>query len=423
MQLSAMAMQMLVISPALSTISAMVVPCTSLAIAYLGERMRKISKDAHLSVANVSAYLNEVLPAILFVKANNAELCESVRFQRLADADLLAHLKKKKMKALTPQIVQIIYFGGLFTLCVGSLVVSKGCFDSCNVVSFMTSLVFLVEPIQDFGKAFNEWKQGEPAIERLFDLANFKSKVIEKQDAIELKSVKGDVKFYDVSFKYGDDRPLILNKLNLHIQAGETVALIGPSGGGKTTLVKLLLRLYDPLSGGILLDNRNIQNIHLESLRKHTIFSGTIAENIGYQDLTSEIDMEKVKMAARNANADEFIRMLPNGYETSVGPRGSSLSGGQKQRLAIARAIYQDAAILILDEATSALDSKSELLVRQALERLTKNHTVLVIAHRLETVLMANRILLLDKGELQEISRSSIMNGNRTSMESNEIVI
>ncbi|CAI0391718.1 unnamed protein product [Linum tenue] len=431
LQLSAMATQMLVISPALSAISAMVIPGTSLAIAYLGERTRKISKEAHLSVANLSAYLNEVLPAILFVKANNAELSENVRFQRLANADLLAHLKKKKMKALTPQIIQIIYFGGLFTLCVGSLVVSRGSFDSRSIVSFMTSLVFLVEPIQDVGKAFNEWKQGEPAIERLFDLSNLKSKVIEKQDAIELETVKGDVKFYDVSFRYGDERPLVLNKLNVHIQAGETVALIGPSGGGKTTLAKLLLRLYDPLSGGILLDNKNIQNVHLESLRRHvglvsqdvTIFSGTVAENIGYKDLTTKIDMEKVQMAARDANADEFIRMLPKGYETDVGPRGSSLSGGQKQRLAIARAIYQDASILILDEATSALDSKSELLVRQALEKLTKNHTVLVIAHRLETVLMANRILLLANGELQELSRSSLLNERVADMASNEIVI
>ncbi|KDP37308.1 hypothetical protein JCGZ_06762 [Jatropha curcas] len=423
LQLSVMASQMLAISPVLSLISAMVIPCIALVIAYLGEMLRKISKNANLSTATLSAYLNEVLPAILFVKANNAELCESARFQRLAYADLSEHLKKKKMKALIPQIIQIIYFGALFTLCCGSLVISCGCFDGCSMVSFVTSLIFLVEPIQDVGKAYNEWKQGEPAIERLFDLTSLKSKVIEKPNAVDLDHVRGDVKFCDISFKYGDNRPLVLNELNLHIKAGETVALVGPSGGGKTTLVKLLLRLYNPSSGCVLIDNQNIQDIRLESLRRHvglvsqdiTLFSGTVAENIGYRDLMTEIDMEKVEMAARTANADEFIRKLPKGYKTNIGPRGSSLSGGQRQRLAIARALYQDSSILILDEATSALDSRSELLVRQAVQRLMENHTVLVIAHRLETVMMAKRIFILNDGKLEELTSLNLLGGHNNS--------
>lgn len=211
--------------------------------------------------------------------------------------------------------------------------------------------------------------------------------------------------------------PLVLNGLDLHIKAGETIALVGPSGGGKTTLVKLLLRLYDPSTGCILIDNNNIQSIRLESLRRHvglvsqdiTLFSGTVAENIGYRDLMTKIDMEKVELAAQTANADEFIRLLPEGYETNIGPRGSMLSGGQKQRLAIARALYQNSSILILDEATSALDSRSELLVRQAVKRLMENHTVLVIAHRLETVLMANRVFLLEDGKLKEVTRASLL--------------
>ncbi|KAJ9181376.1 hypothetical protein P3X46_009513 [Hevea brasiliensis] len=431
LQLSAMATQMWAISPVLSLISATVIPCMALVIAYLGERLRKISKKAHLSIATLSAHLNEVLPAIVFVKANNAELCESARFQRLAYADLSEHLKKKKMKALIPQIIQIIYFGALFTLCCGSLVISRGCFDGCSLVSFVTSLVFLIEPIQDVGKAYNEWKQGEPAIERLFDLISFKSKVIEKPDAVDLANVTGDIKFCDISFKYGDNRPFVLNSLNLHIKAGETVALVGPSGGGKTTLVKLLLRLYDPLSGCILVDDQNIQNIRLESLRRHvglvsqdiSLFSGTVAENIGYRDLMTEIDTEKVEAAARIANADEFIRMLPKGYKTYIGPRGSSLSGGQKQRVAIARALYQDSSILILDEATSALDSRSELLVRQAVQHLMENHTVLVIAHRLETVMMAKRVFILDGGKLEELTSSNLFGGHSNSGSSTGLVV
>ncbi|XP_059463490.1 ABC transporter B family member 29, chloroplastic isoform X2 [Corylus avellana] len=339
MQLSAMAAQMLIISPTLSLISAVLIPCMALVIAHLGEKLRKISKEANKSVAALSAYLHEVLPAILFVKANNSELCESARFRKLAHTNLSEQLNKKKMKAFIPQMIQSIYFGALFAFCAGSLVVSSGSFDGCSMVSFVTSLVFSVEPIQGVGKAYNEWKQGEPAIERLFDLTRFNSKVIVKSDVIDLDDVTGEVKFCDISFRYGDNMPFVLNGLNLHIKAGETIALVGPSGGGKSTLVKLLLRLYDPLSGCILIDNHNIQDIRLDNLRRHisfvsqdiTLFSGSVAENIGYRDLMSKIDMERVEHAARTANADEFIRKLPEGYKTNIGPRGSILSGGEKQ--------------------------------------------------------------------------------------------
>ncbi|XP_015898636.3 ABC transporter B family member 29, chloroplastic isoform X2 [Ziziphus jujuba] len=431
LQLIAMGMQMLAISPLLSLISATVIPCMALVIAHLGEKLRKISKDAHLAIASISAYLNEILPAILSVKVNNAELCENVRFQMLARADLSAHLKKRKMKALVPQIIQILYFGALCILFAGSLAISRGSFDSCSMVSFLTSLVFLIEPIQGVGRAYNELKQVEPAIERLFDMTRFKSMVMENQDAADLNHVAGELQFCDISFKYADNMPLVLNKLNLHIKAGETVALVGPSGGGKTTLAKLLLRLYDPSSGCIFIDGHNIQCIRLQSLRRHVslvsqdimLFSGTVAENIGYRDLMKNIDMERVEKAAQTANVDEFIRKLPEGYKTNIGPRGSALSRGQKQRLAIARALYQNSSILILDEATSSLDSRSELLVRQAVERLMENHTVLVIAHRLETIKMAKRVFILDDGRLEELTPSTFLTSQYESVLSTGIVI
>ncbi|XP_057960832.1 ABC transporter B family member 29, chloroplastic isoform X3 [Malania oleifera] len=313
LHLIAMATQMLVISPILSLISALVIPCMALVISYLGERLRKISRKAQLRVASLSAYLNEVFPSILFVKANNTELHESARFQRLVNADLFEHLKKKRIKLLIPQIVRIVYFGALSTFCVCSLVISRGSIDACSIISFVTSLVLLIEPIQGLEKAYNDWKQVEPAVERLFDLTRFKSQVIEKSDAVDLDSVTGELKFCNISFKYGDNMPLVLNGLDLHIRAGETVAFVGPSGGGKTTLVKLLLRLYDPLSGCILVDNHNIQSIQLESLRRHI---GLVSQDI-----------------------------------------------------------------------------------------------VLVIAHRLETVLMANRVFLLEDGKLEELARSSLLRG------------
>ncbi|KAL3655246.1 ABC transporter B member 29, chloroplastic [Castilleja foliolosa] len=424
LQLSAMVTQMLIISPVLSLISAMVIPLMALSIGCLGEKLRAVSNKANLSTAALSAYLNEVFPSILFVKANNAESNERIRFQSLASADLNSSFRKKQMKVLLPQIVQTMFFGVLFMFGAGSLVVSRGSLNYSAIVSFLTSLILLIDPIQGVGKAYNELKQGEPAIERLFNLTLFKSQVIEKPDAVNLTSVTGEVKICGLSFSYGDAVAPVLNELDLHIKAGETIALVGPSGGGKTTLAKLLLRLYEPLSGSIFIDGHDTQNIKLESLRKHiglvsqdsVLFAGTIAENIGYRDLISVIDMERVELAAKTANADEFIERLPDQYQTSVGPRGSNFSGGQRQRIAIARALYQDPSILILDEATSALDSRSELLVRQALQRLLRDRTVLVIAHRLETVLMSDRIFLLSDGKLQQLSHSALLDGKHGSL-------
>ncbi|XP_076902338.1 ABC transporter B family member 29, chloroplastic-like [Bidens hawaiensis] len=428
LQLLAMATQMMVISPVLSLVSALVISLMAMVSAYFGEELREVSNKANLSIAALSAYLNEVLPAVLFVKANNAEYNECMRFSRLAHDDLYKRLNKKRMKTLVPQIVQLTLFAVLLAIFIGSSVAAT---DFSTVISFITSLVLLIEPIQDVGKAYNELKQGEPAIERLFQLSSFKPKVIKEINEVHVESVAGEVKFCKVSFGYGDSMPLILNNLDFYIKAGETVALVGPSGGGKTTLVKLLLRLYDPLSGDILIDNHSIQTISLESLRTHvglvtqdtTLFSGTIAENIGYRDLLTKIDMEKVKHAAQIANADEFIETLSEGYATNIGPRGSLLSGGQRQRLAIARALYQNPSILVLDEATSALDTRSEMLVQQALQRLMKDRTVIVIAHRLETVLMAERIFLLNEGKVEEISRSSLQDGLHDSLASSGLVI
>ncbi|KAK6139947.1 hypothetical protein DH2020_026323 [Rehmannia glutinosa] len=431
LQLSAMATQMLIISPVLSLISALVIPSMALTIGCLGEKLRTLSNKANLSTAALSAYLNEVFPSILFVKANNAEPNERIRFQSLASADLSACLKKKQMKILIPQIVQIMFFGVLFMFGASSLVVSSGSFNCSATVSFLTSLILLIDPIQN---SFEVYFHGLIGFLFFFLFIIFPSslitgvtlprkcnfifpsvtpKVIEKPDAVDLASVTGEVKVCGLSFSYGDVVAPVLNGLDLHIKAGETIALVGPSGGGKTTLVKLLLRLYEPLSGSILIDGYDTRDIQLESLRRHVglvsqdtvLFSGTVAENIGYRDLMSGIDMDRVELAAQTANADEFINCLPDQYQTSC------LVG-----LAIARALYQNPSILILDEATSALDSRSELLVRQALQRLMRNRTVLVIAHRLETVLMAERIFLLNDGKLQQLSHSALLDGQHGSL-------
>ncbi|XP_078447160.1 ABC2 homolog 12 isoform X1 [Wolffia australiana] len=417
MQLLAMATQMVLISPVLSMISALFLPLMFLAVAHLGSRLREISLEAHSSTAKLSSYLNEVLQSMLVVKANNAEISESTRFQKFAHIDLMKRLKKRQAKALVPEIVKVMHIGGTLLLCAAAVLGSKGLLDFSQLVSFIVSLALLVDPIESVGKAYNELKQGEPAIERLCYLSKFTPRVVERPDAVDKETVKGDLKFCDVTFTYEENSRPVIDRLNLHIRPGETVAFVGPSGGGKTTLTKLLLRLYDPQSGSILLDDEDIRGIRLRSLRKHiglvsqdmALFSGTVAENIGYKDLMGEINMDLVENAARAANAVEFIKNLPDGYHTDLGMKGSALSGGQRQRLAIARALYEDSSILILDEATSALDNKSEMIVRQALDSLTEKHTVLVIAHRRETLLMADRIFVLDRGTAKEVDRSALL--------------
>ncbi|PUZ47061.1 hypothetical protein GQ55_7G132300 [Panicum hallii var. hallii] len=249
-----------------------VIPCMYVVIASLGKRLRQMSKEAHLSLAMLTAYLNDVVPSMLTVKANNGELKEMLRFQKLARDDLKNNLDKKKMKTLIPQAVRATYIGGLLLLCAGSIVVSGMSFHAEGFLSFLTALALVVEPIQDLGKAYNEYKQGEPALERIFDLMRFNPEVNDKPSATHLQRVNGDIKFHDVTFRYVDGMPPVVDGVNLHIRPGESIAFVGPSGGGKTTLAKLLLRLYHPQSGYMLLDNHDVQDIQLQCLRTHIAF-------------------------------------------------------------------------------------------------------------------------------------------------------
>ncbi|KAG0459585.1 hypothetical protein HPP92_022713 [Vanilla planifolia] len=271
LQILLMVIQMVMISPRLVLVSAVGIPFVLIVIGYLGEKLRGISRQANLSAAKLSSYLNEVLPSITFVKASNAEINEKLKFQRLAHIDMMAHLRKKKMKAFVPQFLQVIYVGGLIVLCACSLYISNNSVDGARFFSFTMSLALLIDPIQGIGKAFNELKEGEPALDRLFELAQCDCKVTDKTNAIELCKVTGDIKFCGVTFRYADDMPYVLNGVDIHIKSGERVAFIGPSGEGKTTLVKLLLRFYDPLHGHILLDNQDIQDIAVRSLREHLV--------------------------------------------------------------------------------------------------------------------------------------------------------
>ncbi|HOQ29143.1 MAG TPA: ATP-binding cassette domain-containing protein, partial [Armatimonadota bacterium] len=246
------------------------------------------------------------------------------------------------------------------------------------------------------------------ALERIFEVLDTKPSVAEKPDAVPLPPVKGHVVVENVSFGYDPDK-LVLKGISLDVQPGQMIALVGPSGSGKSTLSNLIPRFYDPIEGRILIDGYDLKDVTLHSLRSQIgivlqetlLFSGTIRDNLRYG--APEATDEELVAAAKAANAHDFIIEQENGYDTEIGERGMKLSGGQKQRLAIARAILRDPRILILDEATSALDSESEALIQEALERLMRGRTTFVVAHRLSTIMRADRIVVLDKGEIAEM--------------------
>jgi ATP-binding cassette subfamily B protein len=281
----------------------------------------------------------------------------------------------------------------------------------------VAGVALLIDPIAITTANYSDFKQGEASSDRIFELLAIVPAVVEKPGAIEFPYVTGKVEYRNINFAYPSQPPLdkggqggvpILQNLSLLALPGETIALVGASGAGKTTLVNLLPRFYDPQAGQILIDGIDIQDVTLNTLRRQIgivpqetiLFSGTIAQNIAFG--RSYYELKDVEKAAEIANADRFISEFPDGYQTWVGERGVNLSGGQKQRIAIARAVLLDPRILVLDEATSALDSESEALVQEALERLMRDRTVFIIAHRLATVRKADRILVLEKGRIVE---------------------
>jgi ATP-binding cassette subfamily B protein len=392
----------------LTLASLTLVPLMAGLIGWFGEKMLVASRRSQTHVSDLSSLLTEVFSGIRLIRAFAAEAYEISRFNQAAERNRQAKYQAEWIRAVQFPVVGFLYaLSVLLLLFLGGWQIGQGNLTGQEFGSYVVAIAMLIDPIAHLTDNYNQFKQGQASVDRIFELLQVKPAVVEADGAIALGRVSGKVEYRNVCFSYQRDQP-VLHNLSLLAFPGEAIALVGASGAGKSTLINLLLRFYDPQAGQILIDGTDIRQVTLPSLRQQIglvpqetiLFSGTIAQNIAFGQ--RHFDLERVCEAARIANADRFIRQFPDDYQTWVGERGINLSGGQRQRIAIARAVLLNPRILLLDEATSALDAESEALVQEALERLMRDRTVFIIAHRLATVRRADRILVLEKGRVVE---------------------
>lgn len=377
-----------------------------LPITILSKKIRRYTHDAQSSLADLTSVLTENLQGMKVIHAYNLQEKQSERFSKENDLYFNKYMKMVMSFALLPGIMQVIGAGGIaIIIWYGGYSVISGEMTTGSLISFIVAFLLLYTPIKTMGRAFADINKGLAAAERIFEILDIDNEVIEKENAIELKNINSII-FDKVSFSYG--KAELFKEINLKIEVGEVLAIVGPSGSGKSTLVNLIPRFYDVTSGSITIDDKNIKDLTMYSLRNKIsivsqdtfLFDGNIKDNIliGRFDATEEEIMEVAKLAY----VDNFVKELPDKYNTRVGERGVMLSGGEKQRISIARALLKNAPILILDEATSSLDNESEAVVQKALSNLIKDRTVLIIAHRLSTIKNASRIIVIDNGHIVE---------------------
>ena len=380
-----------------------VFPIAAMILVPIGRIMLNISKATQAETGKFTGVLNQVLPEIRLVKASNAEQIEYKRGMDGINRLFLLGIKEAKTQSLVSPIITLVLMAALVgVIGYGGMQVASGMITAGSLVAFILYIFQIIMPMGQITTFFTQLQRSMGATMRIIEILSEQEENLHKGE--ELVKANEDIVFHQLSFAYSDDS-LILDNLNASIKAGTVTAIVGPSGGGKTTLFKLMERFYEPSHGTICLGGRPIQEYSLQSWRKHIgyvsqespLLAGTIRENICY-GLERDVTDAEVEYAAQMAHALEFIQQLPDGFNTDVGERGLKLSGGQRQRIAIARALLRNPTILMLDEATSSLDSQSEQTVQLALNKLMVGRTTIVIAHRLSTVVDADQLLFIEKG-------------------------
>lgn len=387
----------------LALLSLVVFPVCVAPVIIFGKKVRKYSRQSQEYLADLSTVVQENVSGIRVVKAFGMEPYEEEKFDRENRSVFGRLIKTVLARNVNEPLMELVAGLGVVAMMV---YVRARHLEVGDFFAFAAALGMMYQPAKMLGKVHMEIQKAMGAAERIFALLDEPIDVVESPNAVTFDEPVREIRLEQVSFGYGGAP--VLQNIDLTVPAGQTVALVGASGSGKSSLVSLIPRFYDPTEGSVLLNGHNLRDLSFESLRRHIalvtqdtfLFNDTIANNIAYGQ--AEADMDAVITAAKRANAHDFILEMPEGYQTKVGERGGRLSGGQRQRLAIARAIYRDAPILILDEATSALDNESERLVQDAINEMMRGRTSLVIAHRLSTIQHADRILVLQEGRIVE---------------------
>lgn len=396
------------ISWRLTLFSLLVLPASAGIIGWIGLKLRKQTSILQDKMSEITTTLHETITGVKIVKAFGMEEYENKKFSVQTFSFFKTILKINRIRNASPHITEIlsvvvgtvmIYFGG-------QLVLVEKTLNASEFITFLLSIFQMMPPIKELSSVNNRIQESSAAAERVFEILDTEPRIKNVESPVAKNDFDSFIEFENVSFHYDDSDELILDSINIKVEKGRVLAIVGSSGAGKTTLVDLIPRFYDPTNGKIVIDDINLKDVRIEDIRKlmgivtqeTILFNETVRSNISYgiEDCTDEA----IVAAAKAANAHNFILELPNGYDTIIGEKGTKLSGGQRQRLSIARALLKNPPIMILDEATSALDNESEVLVQEAIERLMAERTTFVIAHRLSTIRNADRIIVLDKGKI-----------------------
>lgn len=383
-------------------------PVMFLALQYVYREIKASARRQRGKEGKIAARISEILSAVTLVQAFGRERYEGERFANESAESLHEGIRTARLEAAATRTVEIIgSIGSWAVILIGSLQALNGRMTPGDILIFAVYVNQVYRPIRQMVKLLSRFSRAMASATRIGEILELEPEIADAPDAFEARNLKGDIEFRDVSFDYGDGKA-VLDEVSFTIGAGERVALTGVSGAGKSTIVSLILRLYDPRAGAIVIDGVDVRKYQRESLRREIgvvlqdalLLGATIRENIAYGK--PDASMEEIEQAAKQAHADDFIATLPDGYESLLGERGATLSGGQRQRIALARAMIKRPSILILDEPTSAVDAESEKIIWDAVERLQQGRTVLVIAHQLSTIKRCHRVLVLREGAVLE---------------------